>query len=567
MTNSSSKQASSPRRFARLFHSVRFRLSLWYVVILAVVVLVFGSVIYSVEAASLSGEVDAELKFIGDKAPMGLSTAPGQFKLADQLAQTIEQFTSRKLPEPILNQIQGVPLIEGVLQGKFVIVLVDGEGRLTQSFGALEPGQLDPLRGQVNPTATGGYFGLFSAPSAAGQSGQDYRTYSLPVRQANGLAGTIIVGLPWDGARTLQTLLLALLLTGAVTIILAAAGGYWLASRAMQPVSEITRTARTISETDLNRRLNSPRQDEIGELAGTFDRMLSRLQAAFERQRQFTADASHELRTPLTIINLEVNRSLARPRTPEEYARALSVIRVENEYMTHLVEDLLILARADTGQTTLHIEQVDLSDLALEVVERLAPLANRQSITLRTGELPEVLIPGDRHYLTRLLANLVENAIKYTAGSGDSVWVETGRDSGAAGQAAWAWLRVTDNGPGIAPTDLPHLFERFYQADRSRTAPAGSSPDLAGSNGGLAALPTPTAGAAYAYQPRPVKPQTQTGAVAPSHPLSEGEVRGSGLGLAIVKWVVEAHRGSVTVQSQPGQGATFEVRLPGGSSR
>jgi signal transduction histidine kinase len=561
MTNSSSKQASSPRRFARLFHSVRFRLSLWYVIILAVVVLVFGSVIYSVEAASLSGEVDAELKFIGDKAPMGLSTTPGQFKLPDQLAQTIEQFTSRKVPEPILNQIQGVPLIEGVLQGKFLIALVDGQGRLTQSFGALEPSQLEPLREQVNPAATGGYFSVFSAPPSAGQPGQDYRIYSLPVRQANGLAGTIIVGLPWDGAHTLQTLLLALLLTGAVTIVLAAAGGYWLASRAMQPVSEITRTARTISETDLNRRLNSPRQDEIGELAGTFDRMLSRLQAAFERQRQFTADASHELRTPLTIINLEVNRSLTRPRTPEEYARALGVIRVENEYMTHLVEDLLILARADTGQTTLHIEQLDLSDLALEVVERLAPLANRQSITLRTGELPEVLIPGDRHYLTRLLANLVENAIKYTAGIGDSVWVETGWDSGANGQAAWAWLRVTDNGPGIAPADLPHLFERFYQANRSRTAPADRSPDLAA---GLASLPTPAAGAAYSYQPRPAKPQIQAGAVAPSHPLSEGEARGSGLGLAIVKWVVEAHQGSVTVQSQPGQGATFEVRLPGG---
>ncbi len=131
MTNSTSKQASFSRRFARLFHSVRFRLSLWYVVILAVVVVVFGSVIYSVEAASLSGEVDAELKFIGDKAPMGLSTEPGQFKLPDQLTQTIEQFTRRTLPAPVLSQLEGVPLIEGVLQGKFLIALVDeqGEGR------------------------------------------------------------------------------------------------------------------------------------------------------------------------------------------------------------------------------------------------------------------------------------------------------------------------------------------------------------------------------------------------------------------------------------------------------
>lgn len=539
MPRSKTKSTFAPW-LARLVHSVRFRLSLWYVIILTLVVLVFGSVIYSVEAASLAGEVDTELKFVGDKLPLVLSTGAGQFKLPVQLAQALEQLTAQKLPDPILNQLQGIPLFQGILQGKFVIALLDQQGQLTQSFGALDKSQLDSLRGlAASANSTNGRFEVFTA--AATGSSQDYRVYILPVQQNNRLIGTVIVGLPWDGANTLRTLLLTLLLTGAVTIILAAAGGYWLASRAMQPVSEITRTARNISETDLNRRLNSQRQDEIGELAGTFDRMLSRLQAAFERQRQFTADASHELRTPLTIINLEVNRSLARPRPPEEYARAIEVIRVENEYMTHLVEDLLILARADTGQINLNNERLDLSDLALEVVERLAPLAKRQAITLRTGELPEVTVMGDRHYLTRMLANLVENAIKYTTGSGDQVLVETGCSSGS-GQAVWAWLRVSDNGPGIAPADLPHLFERFYQADRSRqtwpSTAAGSNPTSALNQ--------------------------DEAALSPSRPLSEDETRGSGLGLAIVRWVAEAHRGSVTVQSQPGQGAAFEVRLPVG---
>ncbi|MDB5082761.1 MAG: hypothetical protein JWP00_4685 [Chloroflexi bacterium] len=509
---------------SRLFHSVRFRLSLWYVIILALVVLVFGSVIYSVEAASLSGEIDAELKFIAEKIPMALAPESAGFKLQDQVTQFIDQFFQRKLPDPIVSQLQGVPLIEGLMQGKFTVALVDPQGQLTQSLGALDKSQLNRLTALADTGTPEGRFAVFTATSS-GQASQDYRVYIYPIQKNNRLVGTVFVGLPWEGAATLRVLLLALLLTGAVTLTLAAAGGYWLASRAMSPVSDITRTARNISETDLSRRLNSKRQDEIGELAGTFDGMLSRLQAAFERQRQFTADASHELRTPLTIINLEVSRALARQRSPEEYEKALWVIRVENDYMTQLVEDLLILARADAGQATLNTEQLDLSDLSLEVVERLAPLAAQQGITLRTGELPEVLVSGDRHYLTRLLANLVENAIKYTAGTGDSVRVETGYSHDNDRQT-WAWLRVTDNGPGIAPEHQPHLFDRFYQAENSRSTAVVT----AGNSGKI---------------------------------LSEEPARGSGLGLAIVKWVAEAHRGSAAVHSQPGQGATFEVRLPG----
>jgi signal transduction histidine kinase len=169
----------------------------------------------------------------------------------------------------------------------------------------------------------------------------------------------------------------------------------------MRPVRTITHIAREISESDLNRRLNLKSRDELGELAATFDQMLDRLQMAFDRQRQFTADASHELRTPLTIVNLEVNRALARPYTPRDYERALSIIGAENDYMSRLVNDLLILARADAGQPMLKQEELDWGDLTWEVVERLSPLARRRGLELVTDDLPELTLCGDRLYLTR----------------------------------------------------------------------------------------------------------------------------------------------------------------------
>ena len=175
----------------------------------------------------------------------------------------------------------------------------------------------------------------------------------------------------------------------------------------------------------------------LAELAATFDQMLSRLDAAFKRQIQFTADASHELRTPLTIIDLEINRALTQLHTHEEYRQVLEVIQTENEQMTALVNSLLLLARADTGQIVLHLQEVDLSDIALASVERLLSLAQQSGITLSTGDLPELLVNGDQHYLSRMMINLLENAIKYTRGIGKHVHIELAEQPGK-----WGIIRV-----------------------------------------------------------------------------------------------------------------------------
>jgi signal transduction histidine kinase len=280
----------------------------------------------------------------------------------------------------------------------------------------------------------------------------------------------------------------------------------------------MTQAAREIEETDLSRRLNIQTQDELGELASTFDHMLSRLEAAFKRQRRFTADASHELRTPLSIITLAVNRGLSHSQTQEDYLRVLQTIQAENEHMNRLVNDLLLLARADGEQAPLKKERVDLSDLTLDVVARLLPLAERCNIDLTPGDLLVLWVSGDEAALASLLSNLIENALKYTSGVGDRVLVEGGSENDK--QERWAWIRVADNGPGIAAEHLPNLFDRFYRGDTARLASQSTTRGAGGTSAG------------------------------------------SGLGLSIVQWVAHAHGGEVRVQSEVGRGSTFEVWLP-----
>jgi signal transduction histidine kinase len=250
----------------------------------------------------------------------------------------------------------------------------------------------------------------------------------------------------------------------------------------------------------------------MGELATTFDRMLDRLEGAFERQQQFTADASHELRTPLSIVNTEVERVLHRPHTSQEYVQTLSIIHQENQRMTRLVTDLLTLARADKEQTVLKRERVDLSEIVVDAAEDLSNLAEQKSIEIRLSGLDELNVWGDRLYLTHLCTNLLENAILYSAGVGKHVEVKLDRER------SHARLQIIDEGSGIEAEHLPHLFERFYRVDQSRTH----------------TLPTENV----------------------SNPS------GSGLGLSIARWIVGEHGGSIRAQSSPGKGSVFEVCLP-----
>lgn len=327
----------------------------------------------------------------------------------------------------------------------------------------------------------------------------------------------------------LPQIALQLFLIGLAILLFITVGGYWLAIRVMRPVRLITRTAQEIGRTDLSRRFHLNRRDELGELADTFDEMLNRLDAVLSRQRQFTANASHELRTPLSILSVAASRALSQWSEPENYEQALnriesyrqelSIIQAETDHMTRLVNDLLLLARGDTGQAILTPQEVDVSEVTLEVVERLAPLAHKQAIDLAFGEFPELRVRGDRMLLTLMLTNLIDNALKYTAGIGNHVHIEgsTARREGKG----WGRIAIEDNGPGIAEEQQLHLFERFYRVDAARVP-------------------------------------LQTG----EEDTHEETASGSGLGLAIVQWVAQVHKGEVRLLTSVGHGSCFEIWLP-----
>ncbi|MFL5628032.1 MAG: sensor histidine kinase [Ktedonobacteraceae bacterium] len=484
------------------FSSVKFRLILWYLASVTFTLFIFGGSFYAAQMHLTASATDADME--------------------TQLYQDAQRLIDTYKPVILHGQQPGSQSV--TLSSQEIVLLLTPTGTILDTRGPLTTSAIRQLQAKaessqpiVNMTLP--LNGAQTWQSANGHTWQsangNYRILTIPILDQNSRMAILMVGL----ARENQAYLWSFwLLHGIAILLVSTIGGYWLASKALRPVQMITRTANEINATDLRHRLHLQRKDEFGALAATFDQMLARLEAAFKRQTQFTADASHELRTPLTIIDLEINRALTQLQTPEEVRQVLEHICSENEQMTTIVNSLLLLARADTGQITLHKEEVDLSDLALASVERLLPLAQQSQVTLSTGKLPELLISGDPQYLSRMLINLVENAIKYTSGIGQRVHVEL-----ACEHEHWGVLRVQDDGPGIADEHLPSLFDRFYRVDKARTR----------------------------------RQKKESGPMpAREHP------GGTGLGLAIVQWIVQAHGGEVRVESKMGVGSVFEVRLP-----
>lgn len=291
--------------------------------------------------------------------------------------------------------------------------------------------------------------------------------------------------------------------------------GWVLSGRVLRPVGAIARTARDIQATDLSRRINlqGPR-DELRDLADTIDSMLDRLDDAFQAQRQLIDDASHELRSPLAIIRTNLDASLTAPgATPSEQSSAITVVDRATTRMSRLVEDLLATARRDAG--ALADTDVDLAEVAREAGEEFGTTRFRYDLT------DGLHVIGDHDALRRAAGNLLSNAIRVTPPSAP-VTIATGRTD------SWLWLAVADEGPGIAPEDLPRVFDRFWRG--APTSPA--APSAPGVVGLSAADP-----------PRPRERRT-------------------GLGLAIVRQIVESHGGQVAAYSTLGAGSTFVLWLP-----
>jgi signal transduction histidine kinase len=521
-------------RCARFLSGVRVRMTLWYLAILALVFVVFGGIVSASAIQQDQSAQDNSLSLLATALSVTYDSAHGTLQVQDpwDSACSSSRSASGTNANTAGNQESGRQIATTPFLLSDIAVLLDANGVVVQQFGPLTAqatAAIQSLALQVGgihaPLGFSTTIDLSIARCAQSTLVEPYTLHFAPPLGSGRQTRLLVVGQPTQSTRTVSALVPGLLIAGPLTLLVAALGGYWLATRALRPVRLITRAAEEIEETDLSRRLNLQSRDELGALAATFDRMLARLEAAFARQRQFTSDASHELRTPLSIVAAEAERALAAPRSPDEYRHALEVIQSENAYMGRLVGQLLTLARADAGQLGLRDDPLDLSDVTLEVVERLAPLAQERGVVLSTGELPELRVRGDRTALGLALGNLVENAIKYAGHGGQPgggrgrVRVETGIAQRGDEQRI-AWVRVEDDGPGIAPEHLPYLFERFYRADAARA-----------------------------------RDDTNSGA-------STSAPDGSGLGLAIAHEIALAHGGTIGVQSVLGGGASFTFELP-----
>ena len=457
-------------------HSIKFRFTIWYLLVLAVLLCILGTSIYFFLSRGLYQNLDHDLELRAaqlQNIPTIISSIrEGEFqeKLGEVVmlcyysGDTLVAVSPRNASLPTEYEF-----IERAITGK-------------KSFDTITTKDGTSMRFCAVPLQQAGHPGMMSIGSAA-----------------------VVVGRSTENIeRALDRLVGIFIIVGPLTLVVAAGGGVFLAGRALKPVDEISRTARNIGESDLNQRIEVNTKDELGRLASTLNQMLERLQKALKRQQQLTSDASHELRAPLTVIQAESSLALQKERETAEYRQSLETVTQEASHMSQIIDRLLFLARADAGQEQLTLEQINLGNLIQDLGDDVEVLCQQKGLELKTGEMPNFIVKGDRAMLRQLFLNLLDNAIKYTPSGGTvSVNMTTERQRAA--------VAISDTGIGIPPEDLPHIFERFYRVDKARSRAEGSS----------------------------------------------------GLGLSICQYIADVHGGRIEVESQMGKGSTFTVRLPG----
>jgi heavy metal sensor kinase len=462
------------------FRSLRFRMTAWYAGLLVGALLVFGVSVYlGLERyldGTLQGMLASECRTIGTEL---LAQLPG--KKAHWLETEINEAYA---PE---------------VNARFIRVYREGTGVIYLS-GAPKDGTFDPAR---IPFPSGEKKDGVRQTRLA--SGQPLLIVTMSFTTPDGSRFMVESGMP---DQQIQVVLHGLLLTLAVympfIVFLAIGGGYWLMRRSLQPVNEITERAEGITSTNLSERLPVIRTgDELERLSVALNRMIARLEDAFQHINRFSADASHELRTPLTILQLELEGIVHNHSLSESLEDQIGSALEETHRMYRIVESLLTISRLDAGDAKLDRLHLDLSALATSTAAEMRVLAQEKAITLRTTTEDSIYVEGDRSRLQQVVANLIDNAIKYTQECG-TVEVNVHRESGKA------VLQVSDNGGGIPAEAVPHVFERFYRVDKARSRASG----------------------------------------------------GAGLGLSIAKAICAAHGAEISVSSQEGRGSCFRVEFP-----
>ena len=462
----------------RGLRSIRTRLTLWYTGLLLVILLLVGWLSYEVLAWSLLQDVDASLGTV-----------------AQVIRDTADARQGGSAAEAMLRDLLGPEVYDKFFQFR------DREGH-PEGHSSVLRGRSLPLSPLARENAQRG---LRTLETLVLPGGERVRLLTLPIVRDGRLDQLVQVGISLERtAGALRRYLHIVLALVPVGVGLAAAGGALIARAALGPVNAMARTARRITAEDLAQRIPiRGTGDELDFLAETLNGMLARLEPAFSQMRRFTADAAHELRTPLTALKGGIEVALRTARTPEEYRRVLRESLEEVDRLIRVAEDLLLFSRTTAAGTELPRARVALEPLVLEALETGARLAQGTGVTVRLGAVSPAEVMGDADALRRLLRNLVENAVKYTA-AGGKVELTLTREREAV------VLAVEDSGIGIEAADLERIFEPFVRLDEARSRVTG----------------------------------------------------GTGLGLAIARGIAAAHGGTLTVQSTPKTGSRFMLRLP-----
>lgn len=453
--------------------SLRWRLTLWYGGVLACILAGFSAAVLLMMRQHLLERTDQELDEELSELVLEIRLGGNGPHMLDEVRQ---HFFHHDVYELQISTPDGRPIFRSqrLLAGQLDVPLID-EGPDSSVRGVQTVAPLGRLR--------------VKSQRVTGPDGPLIAQAAIPLA---------------PNQRELQALLAMLVTVGPLGLLAALAGGLLLARKALSPVDGMTREAEQITAEQLSRRLEvSPRDDELGRLARTLNRMLDRLERCVEQTRRFTADAAHELRTPLAVLRTEIEVCLRAPRSSDNYRQSLQTLLEEIERLSRLADQLLLLCRQDCGLTAPDFEDVPLDALLRDVLDQAGALAAHKGLELQADDFGEWTVVGNDIGLSRLFFNLLDNAIKYTPAGGRIT---------VRGRAAGGEVRITveDTGIGIAADHLPHIFERFYRADPSRHRQFG----------------------------------------------------GTGLGLAICQAVAHAHHGRLEIDSHPGRGTRAVVILP-----
>jgi len=451
---------------------LRKRLTLFNTLLVGGILLFVGTAVYQTVNVSLVFQVDRRLTGV-----------------ANRLIQEVQRVSSGEIDPSLLSSIEIDP--------SYYYQIWSRDKRLVKASENLD---------EVAPLSVAG-FGRDQPVFLEEERNQEtFRVLSVPLVVGKRPLGTLMVGVSMSMVDMIRISLFKVLFWGLLSAVGLVGIAVWLSTRkALAPLEEVSRTAMKITRAgDLALRIpySGPKNDEVGHLIQSFNKTLERLEELFNTQKRFISDVSHELRTPLTVIKGNVDL-LLRMDCVEEEEEEIQAINREVKRMTRMVQDLLLLAQAESGRMPMDFQEVSLDTLLLEVYQQAEVLGGGK-VDLILEEIDQVLVWGDEDRLKQVLINIVSNALTYTPEGGE-IRFSLQKGSGKAK------VQIADTGPGIPEEDLPHIFKRFYRTEKARTRSDDS---------------------------------------------------GVGLGLSIVYWIVEYHEGEIEVESEKGRGTTFTVYFP-----